>query len=148
MVRIDDSPAVMDLPFMVIPDFHGEDCAQYFDMGPAIRNMSPWEFESAFITSQYPSFMDMIDEGNETRDLLFEYATGDRPDIPYLGGNCDECLEEWGSDEGYEVVPEFSTTEVFSWFITNRPDLLANNLITPEVGRRRYLRMVINRRDA
>jgi len=132
------------LMFRMVPDFHGIDCAIDFDIAPAMLTISPEDFENAFLSEGY--FLDMIDEGSETRDGIKEYSD-EPPDTPYRDGECGVCSESWYRDEGYEIVSVDGRDDVFMWFDRNRPDLVQLGLISPYHGRRRSftMRTVINR---
>ena len=142
------------LMFRMIPDFHGEDCAIDFDIGPAMLAITPDDFEAELCTyyrnhgdDEVDPFLDMISSGNHVRDSLGEYATEGPPDKPYQGGECEVCHRHWYSDEGYEIVSVEGRDDVFMWFDRNRPDLVERGLISGEYGKRLpfLTRTVINR---
>ena len=145
------------LMFRMIPDFHGEDCAIDFDIGPAMRAISPEDFEAELCTRYYwgkpmkthppDTFLNMIENGGSTRDSIVEYATEGPPDRPHQGGECEVCHRSWYSDEGYEIVAVEGRDDVFMWFDRNRPDLVERGLISREHGKRFPfpLRTIINR---
>lgn len=145
------------LIFRMVPDFHGQDCAIDFDIGPAMRAITPEDFEAELCTryhwgkpgETYPAdtFLDMIDNGSSTRDSLSEYASDGPPDKPHQGGECEVCHRHWHADEGYEIVAVEGRDDVFMWFDRNRPDLVERGLISREHGKRfRFpTRTIINR---
>jgi len=132
------------LMFRMVPDFHGIDCAIDFDIAPAMLTISPEDFENAFLSEGY--FLDMNDEGSETRDGIKEYSD-EPPDTPYRDGECGVCGESWYADEGHEIVSVDGRDDVFMWFDRNRPDLVERGLISGDHGKRLpfLTRTVINR---
>ena len=151
------------LDFLMVPDFHGDDCAIRFDIGPAMMAIPPEDFEAELCTyyrgngdNELDPFLDMISSGSDVRDSLREYATDGPPDTPHTGGTCEICGESWHSDEGYEIVSVEGRDDVFMWFDRNRPDLVARGLISSEHGPGRCTccrvpletQTVINRHDA
>ena len=133
MVRIDDGPGAMDLPFMFVPDEHGEDCAQYFDIGGYMRKTTAEVLANDLFSQQpdgsrsHETFIDLINESCEARDYLRYF--GDRGVIePSTGGTCEKCGQTI-HEASFEVYSELSDNEVVRWFSKNRPDLLYTGLI-------------------
>jgi hypothetical protein len=151
------------LDFLMVPDFHGGGCAIRFDIGPAMRAISPEDFEAELLgyyrdvrsSNQPEYFLDMISTGSTWRDGIREYCE-DPPDTPHTGGTCEICGESWYADEGYEIVASDGHDDVYMWFDRNRPDLVARGLISSEHGPGRCTccripletQTVINRHDA
>jgi hypothetical protein len=130
-----DSPGDMDLPFMLVPDEHGQDCAQYFDIGGYMRKITV-ESLANDVFSQRPdgsrsheTFLDLLGESCESRDYLRYLADGpEKQTGPNPGNPCEVCGEDI-SEGGFEVYSELSDTEVIRWFSKNRPDLIYAGLI-------------------
>ena len=143
------------LMFRMVPDFHGHECAIDFDIAPAMRAISPEDFEAELLgyyrdvrSSNRPEyFLDMISTGSTWRDAIAEYATEGPPDTPHQGGECEVCHRHWYADEGHEIVAVEGRDDVFMWFDRNRPDLVERGLISREHGKRFLfpLRTIINR---
>lgn len=135
MVRIDEGPGAMDLPFMLVPDEHGQDCAQYFDIGGYMRKITAEDFANDVFSQQldgsrsHETFLDLIGESSESRDYLRHLADGRHtPTRPNPGDLCDFCSLSF-TETGFEVYSELSDTEVIRWFSENRPDLIYTGLI-------------------
>jgi hypothetical protein len=142
------------LMFRMIPDFHGIDCARDFDIGPAMMEITPDDFERDFCSyyrtnnnNAVDPFLNMISSGNHVRDSLDEYATEGPFDKPHRGGECEVCYRRWYADEGYEIVAVDGRDDVFMWFDRNRPDLVKLGLISSEHGKSFLFptRTIINR---
>ena len=136
MVRIDDGPAAMDLPFMLVPDEHGQDCAQYFDIGGYMRKITAERLAKDVFSQQpdgsrsHETFLDLIGESSESRDYLRYLADGPHmTTTPNPEEPCEVCKEKPQGEGGFEVYSELSDTEVIRWFSKNRPDLIYAGLI-------------------